>query len=320
MRIAPRKEAFAMKRALVLLLAGAALVAGCGSSGSGSGSGGSSSGGSSVSTATAASVLQAASAATKDATSAGFDAKLGVKIGGHLAGAGAAGALLQGPVTLEFKGHAGKAANGKGAKFDVDFAVNYTGGSLSGEALSPDGKTLYVKMPLLMGPGWHSLPLSGLSSSGSGSSSGSSASSGLDALKAEGADPSQWLKNLRLSTSGGQDTISADVDFPKLFADISKVSQSGMTAKDRLQMAQVEHALKVAHGSLSFDSSTHLPTDENIKLAMAIPPSLQTQASGVKTLALNLDIKFSDWNQDFTVKAPAGATPFTWAALAAVGA
>src|SRR5437763_6615681 len=175
MRIGPRKEPFAMKRALVLLLAVAALVAGCGSS-SGSGSGGSS-GGSSVSTATAAGVLDAASSATKDATSAAFDAKLGIKLGGQLAGAGAGAALLQGPLSLELKGHAGKATGGTG-KFDVDFALNYTGGSFSGEALSPDGKTLYVKMPLLMGPGWHSLPLGGLNSQSPGSSPGSSATSG----------------------------------------------------------------------------------------------------------------------------------------------
>jgi hypothetical protein len=303
-----------MKRALLPLIAAAALVAGCGS-GSGSGSGGSSSGGSSVSTQTAAGVLKDASAATKDATSAGFDARIGIKLGGDLAGAGAGAALLQGPLTLELKGHAGKATGGKG-KFDVDFAVNYTGGSLSGEALSPDGRTLYVKMPLLMGPGWHSLPLNTQGSSAAGSSSsGSSNSESLEALKAAGADPSMWLKNLSLSNSGGQDTISADVDFAKLVTDLSKMSQSGITAKDKLQLRQVERAIKTAHGSLSFDSASHLPTEEKLDFAMDIPRSLQGQASGLTSLGLNLDVKFSDWNQDFTVKAPAGATPFNSAGL-----
>ncbi len=149
-----------MKRALVLLLTVAAVAAGCGSSaGSSSSSGGSTSGGSSsVSTDTAAGVLAAASAATKDATSAAFDAKLGVTITGNLQGAGAGAALLRGPITLDFKGHAGKGANGK-PKFDVDFAFNYTGGSVTGKALSPDGKVLYLQLPALMGPGWHSTPL-----------------------------------------------------------------------------------------------------------------------------------------------------------------
>ena len=303
-----------MKRALVLLFTATALAAGCGS-GSGSGSGGSTSGGSSVSTATASGVLKDASAATKDATSAGFDAKLGIRVGGNLAGAGAGAALLQGPLTLEFKGHAGKAGGGKG-KFDVDFAVNYTGGSLTGEALSPDGKTLYVKMPLLMGPGWHSLPLNTLSSGATGgSSSGSSNNQSLDALKAAGVNPSMWLKNLSLSSAEGQDTISADVDFAKLFSDFTKMSQTGITPKDKLQLLKVERAIQTAHGSLSFDSSSHLPTEEKLDFAMDVPASLQSQASGLKSIALNLDIKFSDWNQDFSVKAPAGATPFNSAGL-----
>ena len=303
-----------MKRALVLLLTATALAAGCGS-GSGSGSGGSTSGGSSVSTATAAGVLKDASAATKDATSAGFDAKIGIRIGGNLAGAGAGAAMLQGPLTLEFKGHAGKTDGGK-AKFDVDFAVNYTGGSLTGEALSPDGKTLYVKMPLLMGPGWHSLPLNTLGSGATGgSSSGSSDRQSLDALKAAGVDPSMWLKNLSLSNANGQDTISADLDFQKLITDVTKMSKTGITPKDRLQLLKVERAIQTAHGSLSFDSSSHLPTEEKVDFAMDVPASLQSQASGLKSLALNLDVKFSDWNQDFSVKAPAGATPFNSAGL-----
>jgi hypothetical protein len=312
MRVAPRKEVFAMKRVLVLLLSATALAAGCGS---GSGSGGSSSGGTSVSTATAQGVLKDASAAMKDATSAGFDAKIGIRLGGNLAGAGPGAALLQGPLTLEFKGHAGKADGGKG-KFDIDFAVNYTGGSLSGEALSPDGRTLYVKMPLLMGPGWHSLPLNTPDSGGTGSSSSGSSNGGsLDALKAAGVDPSMWLKNLRLSDGDGQDTISADVDFPKLFRDVSRMSQNGMTAKDRRQLLQIERAIRTAHGSLSFDSSSHLPTEEKVDFAMDVPPALQGQASGLKSIALNLDVKFSDWNQDFTVKAPSSATPFNSAGL-----
>jgi hypothetical protein len=311
MRIAPRKEVLAMKRALVLLLTATALAAGCGS-GSGSGSGGSSSGGSSVGTATAEGVLKDASAATKNATSAGFDAKLGIRVGGNLAGAGAM--FLQGPLSLELKGHAGKVGGGK-AKFDVDFALNYTGGSFTGEALSPDGRTLYVKMPLLMGPGWHSLPLNTLASSSTGPSSGSSNSQSLDALKAAGVDPGKWLKNLSLSTANGQDTISADLDFQKLFADVSRMSQNGMTAKDRLQLRQVERAIQTAHGSLSFDSSSHLPTEEKLDFAMDVPPSLRNQASGLKSLALNLDVKFSDWNQDFSVKAPSGATPFNSAGV-----
>ena len=301
-----------MKRALVLLLSVAALAAGCGSSaGSSSSSGGSTSGGSSsVSTTSAAGVLAAASAATKDATSAGFDAKLGVQVSGNLAAAGPSAALLQGPITLDFKGHAG--STGGTSKFDVNFALNYQGGSFTGQALTPDGKTLYLQLPALMGPGWKSLPLKGLTSAGQ---SNSTTSGGLDALKAEGLDPSKWLTNLSMSTADGQDTISADLDVAAVFADIAKFGKSGITAKDKVQMAQISQAIKKAHGSLSFDSSTHLPTDESLQFAMDLPPSLSSQASGLKGIALNLDIKFSDWNKDFTVTAPSGATPLNTGGL-----
>jgi hypothetical protein len=307
-----------MKRALVLLIAVAAVITGCGSSSSsGSSSGGSTSGGSSsVSTDSAAGILAAAGASTKNATSAAFDAKLGVTVGGNLQGAGAGAALLKGPLTFEFKGHAGSAGAGK-SKFDVNFAFNYTGGSFSGEALSPDGKTLYLQMPALMGPGWKSLSLAGLTQAGSSGSSGSTTSGGLDALKAAGLDPSKLLKNLSLSNSGGQDTISADLDLAAVIAAVEKAdkSASGLTAKDQAQIAQLEKAITKAHGSLSFDSSTHLPTDEQLQFAMTVPPSLSSSASGLKSIALNLDIKFSDWNNDFTVTAPKGAKPLNTGGL-----
>jgi hypothetical protein len=306
-----------MKRVIVLLISVAAVVTGCGSSsGSGSGSAGSTSGGSSsVNTNSAAGVLAAAGASTKNATSAAFDAKLGVTVAGNLQGAGAGAALLKGPLTFEFKGHAGSAGSGK-SKFDVNFAFNYTGGSFTGQALSPDGKTLYLQLPALMGPGWKSISLAGVTQAGS-SGSGSSTSGGLDALKAEGLDPSELLKNLTMSTSGGQDTISADVDLAAVFAAVQKADKSatGLSAKDQSQIAQLEKAITKAHGSLSFDSSTHLPTDEALQFAMTVPPSLSSSASGLKSIALNLDIKFSDWNKAFTVTAPKGATPLDTSGL-----
>jgi hypothetical protein len=46
-----------------------------------------------------------------------------------------------------------------------------------------------------------------------------------------------------------------------------------------------------------------------------VPPSLSSQASGLKGISLNLDIKFSDWNKDFTVTAPKGAKPLNTGGL-----
>ena len=107
-----------------------------------------------------------------------------------------------------------------------------------------------------------------------------------------------------------------------MFAAVEKADKSatGLTAKDQAQIDQLEKAITKAHGSLSFDSSTHLPTDEQLQFAMTVPPSLSSTASGLKSLALNLDIKFSDWNNDFTVTAPKGAKPLDTGGLLGFGA
>src|SRR6476646_8749279 len=157
-----------MKRLLALLLVTLLAAAACG--GGSTGSGGSSGGGSGES---AADLLKASQQALKDAKSASFELTVALKLDGNLQGAGAGAALLQGPLSLSLKGQAGKADAGSG-KFDVHFALNFTGGSFSGEALSPDGKTAYIQMPTLLGPGWKSIDISKqMSSSGSSGSNGS---------------------------------------------------------------------------------------------------------------------------------------------------
>ena len=188
-----------MKRLLALLLVTLLVAAACGggSSGSGGASGGSSSGDMS-----ATDLLKASQDALKGAKSASFELTVAVKLDGNLEGAGAGAAFLQGPLSLSLKGQAGKADGPGAGKFDVHFALNFTGGSFSGEALSPDGKTAYIQMPTLLGPGWKSIDISKqMSSSGSGSSDDSTNKS-LEQLKALGLDPSKWLKNLTVSTSG----------------------------------------------------------------------------------------------------------------------
>lgn len=302
-----------MKRAIVLLISVAAVVAGCGSAaGAGQGSG-STSAGSTVSATSAAAVLAAARASAKHATAVAFDATLGVKVGGNLKGAGMGAAILKGPLKFEFKGHAGLAGADK-SKFDITFAFNYLGGSFTGRALSPNGKVLYLQLPALMGPGWKSLSLKGVTHTGS---PGPGTSGGLATLKAEGLDPSKLLKNLTMTTADGQDTISADVDVAAVFAAIAKVEkgQGAIPAKAQGMIAQLEKAVTKAHGSLSFSSATHLPTNDQMQFAMTIPPSLSRSASGIKSIALNLDVRFSDWNKSFSVVAPKGATPLNTAGL-----
>ncbi|MGH3073404.1 MAG: hypothetical protein ACRDQC_00670 [Gaiellales bacterium] len=292
-----------MKRVLALLLVTVLTAAACGggSSGSGSGSGGSSSGQS------AADLLKASQDALKGAKSASFDVTVSLKLDGNLQGAGAGAALLQGPLSLSLKGQAGTADAGTG-KFDIHFALNFTGGSFSGEALSPDGKTAYIQMPTLLGPGWKSIDISKQTSSSMGGSDGST-NRGLDQLKALGVDPTKWLKNLSVSTSGSNDTIAADLDVAALVADISSISKSPITPKEQKQLDEVVSGIKTAHASASFDQSSHLPSALSAEFAVDIPADLQKDASGLTAVDFKVDATFSDWNADFSVTAPSGATP-----------
>jgi len=293
-----------MKRLLALLLVTLLVAAACGggSSGSGGGSGGSSSGDMS-----ATELLKASQDALKGAKSASFELTVAVKLDGNLQGAGAGAAFLQGPLSLSLKGQAGKADGPGAGKFDVHFALNFTGGSFSGEALSPDGKTAYIQMPTLLGPGWKSIDISKqMSSSGS---SNDSTNKSLEQLKALGLDPSKWLKNLTVSTSGDTDSIAADLDFAALIADVSALSDSPITAKDQKQLDDFESGIKTAHVSESFDHSSHLPSAVSAEFAFEVPADLQKDANGLTGLDLKVDATFSDWNSDFSVTAPSGATP-----------
>jgi hypothetical protein len=289
-----------MKRVLALLLVTLLAAAACGGGSSGAGSGGSSGGES------AADILKASQQALKDAKSASFELTVSLKLDGNLQGAGAGAAFLQGPLSLSLKGQAGKADGNGAGKFDVHFALNFTGGSFSGEALSPDGKTAYIQMPTLLGPGWKSIDIS--KETGSSDSSGSSSKS-LDQLKALGLDPSKWLKNLDVSTSGSTDTISADLDIAQIITDATGLANSPITPKDQKQLDELVSGIKTAHGSESFDHSTHLPSALSAEFAVDIPADMQQDASGLTGLDLKVDASFSDWNSDFTVTAPSGATP-----------
>jgi len=290
-------------RWLAAALAIVAAACGGGSNGSGGGSGGSSSGDMS-----ATDLLKASQDALKGAKSASFELTVAVKLDGNLQGAGAGAALLQGPLSLSLKGQAGQADGPGAGKFDVHFALNFTGGSFSGEALSPDGKTAYIQMPTLLGPGWKSIDISKQTSSSMGGSDGST-NQGLDQLKALGVDPTKWLKNLSVSTSDGTDTIAADLDAAALIADVSSISNSPITPKEQKQLDEVVSGIKTAHASASFDQSSHLPSALSAEFAVTIPADLQKDASGLTAVDFKVDATFSDWNSDFSVSAPSGATP-----------
>jgi hypothetical protein len=269
---------------LPLLIAASLVVAGCGASDPAS----------SPSAKTPAQLVEAAQKAVAGQSSVGFDIKVGATLKGQLQGAGAAAALLNGPLTLEIKGHSTTKAP---EKFDATFNLGFSGGSFTGEILTPDGKTAYIQLPSLLGSGWHKVDLQNASS---GTTSGGSSSSLLSGLKAD-----TFLKHTRVTSSGNTDTIAATLDIPALVSEVTQAAGTGGGAIG----SSTQKAIKNAQGSMSFDKSSHLPTAFDAHLGVVVPKGQGSAADGLKGVDLTIHATFDDWSKDFAVQTPSGATP-----------
>jgi hypothetical protein len=267
----------------LLLLVASLVVAGCGGSDPAS----------SPSAKTPAELVDAAQKAVANQSSVGFDIKLGATLKGKLQGAGPAAALLNGPLSLQIKGHSTTKAP---EKFDATFSLGFSGGSFTGEVLTPDGKTAYIQLPSLLGSGWHKVDLQ---SATSGASSGGSSSSLLSGL-----DVNKFLKDTKVTSSGGTDTIAATLDIPALVSEVTR--SAGATGAIG---SSTQKAVKNAQGSISFDKSSHLPTAFDANLKVVVPKGQSSPAAGLKGVDLTIHATFDDWSKDFTVQTPSGATP-----------
>jgi hypothetical protein len=289
-----RRGRFGMTKAPAIAIAAAAvaLAAGCGNSSSSSSSAGSQS---------PAAVLSQASAAAAKQSSVGFNIKLRLQLHGALKNAGSAAMFLQGPLGLALQGHTTNGTNGGQTKADIHFVVNFRGGSVSGELLAPGGRTAYVSAPTLLGPGWHSFPISSTSKLGSGATGGSSM------LKM--VNPAHLLGNLKVTSNGDTDTVSGQVEVRRLLTAALPLAGASVTGAERAQLTAVAASFKTAQGSLSVDSSTHLPIGFNAELKLVFAHALSASVDGLQGFDLNVTSTFSDWGKSFTVTKPAGATP-----------
>jgi hypothetical protein len=266
--------------ALATWVALAALAAGCGHSGS-SGSG--------PSPTTPQGVIRAGSAAVAKQDAVGFKVRIGIHMQGTLP-AGPGAQLVPQSVALE-----GSTATSGTGKADIHFVFNVTGGSFSGELLTPDGRTGYVTLPSLLGAGWHSFPLRA-----NGRAGGASAGAGL----LGGLRPTRWLTDMKLTTSGSTDTVSASLAVPRMLRDLATLGSGTVRPA---QLAQARAAFREASGSVSYDRSTRLPSAFAAHLRVIVPRS--AGVTGLRGLDLTVDSTFSDWGKDFTVERPANATP-----------
>jgi hypothetical protein len=241
-----------------------------------------------------AEVIRQGDAAVARARSASFRLDLRLTLSGSVPGLGGAGAALgQGPLALAMRGQAGR-----GGRFDAQFALRYSGGSLTGSLLSADGRTGYLRLPALFGPGWHSFAIP--------ATAGATAGSG-------GLDPLRWLRDGRASSGGGQDAVSAALDVPAMIANVAS-SSVPHAAADAAELRRFGRAIRTATFSISYDSSTHLPSRVTGRLDVSLPAGM-AGVRGLHGFALTLNLALSRWNEGFTVTPPAGSTPLSGGAL-----
>jgi hypothetical protein len=108
------------------------------------------------------------------------------------------------------------------------------------------------------------------------------------------------LSPLRVTTSGGDQTFSASViaaRLPQMFAGI----------------------LRAAHGTVTIDHSTHLPSSATLTLSAVTPRTLVKRAQGIGGIHLQISVTFDHWNAPVHVTAPAVSTPLRLSQLALPG-
>jgi hypothetical protein len=266
-------------------------------------------GSSASSTANPTALIKAGNVALKSAKTVGFDVKLSLDLNGQL-NAPQAATVFNGPVTVELKGHSTKAENGNPAAFDATFAVDTSAATINGEVLSADGKTGYVKIPALLGDTWESFPINEHAAGPSTTITPTKLDSQL-----KGLDPQSWLKNVSVTSDSGNDTVSADLDPAKMVSDIVTLSNGKISAADQKQLDQFKGAINVAHGSVSYDQSSHLPSAASAELTVTVPKALSTEAAGLTGFDFKIDATFDDWNQAVNVQAPSSSKPLDLSGL-----
>ncbi len=156
---------------------------------------------------------------------------------------------------------------------------------------------MYVKLPLLFGEHWkrYTIPTH------------SEQATPAVPARAKQFDPLSVLANVTQAKSGGTRTLSADVDPAKLVGAIESLATNSRDI-NASRLHALGSAINVAHGSVSVDTTTHLPTAVSAEVTVTTPPKMVSQAMGITGFDLTVDASFDSWNQPVNVLAPSGAT------------
>ncbi len=84
-------------------------------------------------------------------------------------------------------------------------------------------------------------------------------------------NPLTLLKNVTVTSGSGTDTVSADLNVAGLVRGIAKMSHGQVPAG---ALRQLNGVIQVAHGSVSYDSSTHLPAAAHLEVSVHVPASI----------------------------------------------
>jgi hypothetical protein len=262
----------------------------------------------------AAEVLRAGVRAASDATSVRGDLRLRLELHGEPRLSGPVAGFLNGPVELRVSSRTAR-LDDRGAlgKLDATFAVEASGLSFEGRALSADGKRVYVQLPVVLGPDWYYVDVPAKAARPGGADHQE-----LRRLL-RGLDVGAWLENDEVTNEDGQDRVEADLAVgavvDALVQLVEEKTGEKLSAKDRAELAKIERAVRRAHMTAAFDESTHLPAAIGADLTVEFPADVRDQTKGVTGFDLRVRGAYSDWNEDFDVTPPADARPLRESSL-----
>ena len=263
--------------------------------------------------------LQATATALSHVHSVAFHATLTLSVSGKPIGSAAPAAALGGePATLDISGSAAKSGNS--GVLDASFTLQNSLFPVNGELRTAEGRAVYIKLPALLGSGWEvykvapgALPHNAGLLSKQNSKAASAAARGFGRL-----NPLTLLTNMTQSAGGGTRTFSADLDTANLVAAVESLA-AGRHAPPARGIGVLGTAVDVAHGSISVDDHTHLPTSISLELQATIPQAMVKRAMGITGFDLKIDATFDGWNQPVHVTIPAGAKPLELSSVSLPG-
>jgi hypothetical protein len=233
------------------------------------------------------------------------------------------GTAHEGPYTVRVSGRAARVDGEHRA--DVRFEAGAGGLPIPGTARYAGCDTLYLELPLVLGPGWRAVDVGPLRDRVHQAGPRDEREARRLLLRFR---PERWLRNVTVTRVGAADRLEADLDVRGAVSDVVRVVTSELARRPgfppaaleearrevRRALPAIEDAVRRAHGTLELDADTHLPRAFAAELRVAVPERHREHGQPT-AVAVNVRATFADWNEPFDVGAPAGARPLDLGSL-----